>query len=106
MSRSCLTRENDESLRVFALTASTGRQFLKIGVKNVPGGHFHGAAIVQADIVRREKLTVTADEPPDRHGVFRLWPLDPDPEFQKSKRMQIAEAIAEEAVLVPRILAH
>ena len=93
----------DDETSVFRLDGLDERQISEIGAKNMPNGHFYGAAVVKVGVVRRETLTVLADEPPDRHGVFRSWPLHDDAEFKKARRMEIAEAIAEEAAFLPRI---
>jgi len=96
--------KTDDETSIFRVDGLDQRQISEIGSANIPYGNFHGAAVLRAGIVRRETLTVLADEPPDRHGVFRSWPHHDDAEFQKARRMEIAMALAEEANFVPRII--
>jgi hypothetical protein len=57
----------------------------------------HGAAIVQAGVIREAGLDVLAQEPPPRHANIRGWPLHTDPDEQKARRKEIATIIAETA---------
>jgi hypothetical protein len=68
-------------------------------LKGIP---FHGVAIVGVDVIRKNAIDAVAQEPPDFHANLRGWPIDSDPELQKSRRKAIALPIAEEATLLLR----
>jgi hypothetical protein len=46
-------------------------------------------------------LTVLPDEPPDRHAVFRNWPVEDDEIKTQAKRMLVALKLAEEVQFIP-----
>lgn len=61
----------------------------------------YGVAMFKASVVRKAKLGVYSDEPPDFHAVIRDWPWDDsDPESTKAKQKALAILIASEANLV------
>jgi hypothetical protein len=71
-----------------------------------PERSVHGAGIVKAGVVRKVALEVIADETPPngpRHANIIGWPLDSnDPEEQKSRWKDLANAVSKEANLVLR----
>jgi len=62
----------------------------------------HGAGLINARVVRDEKLEVAASEPPPRHANIQAWPKDPDPGIQKARQKEVAMAIAVHARLLLR----
>lgn len=62
----------------------------------------HGAAIAKVSVIRENTLDSVAHEPPDFHANIRGWPIGLDPELQKAKRKDIATAISETAMFLPR----
>lgn len=78
------------------------KRLWRLGEEYLEGIPFHGAAIVRVEAIRKNSIDAVAHEPPDFHANLRGWPIDPDPELQKSRRKAIALPIAEEATLLLR----
>lgn len=98
-----LPDKRDDETSVFRIEGLDTQEISRVGSANVPSGHFHGAAVVRATCARRHKLEVSSAEPPDRHGVFRNWPIDIDAEEQRARRMNIAQQIAADSTFIPRV---
>jgi hypothetical protein len=62
----------------------------------------HGAAIIKAYSVRMSRLDVIAEEPPPRHANIKGWPLLDDQAMQRAKHIEIAQELADNAVLIKR----
>ena len=99
-----LPNPKDQTTSVFRHSGEPASDLWRIGVEEEKSARtLYGAAIVLAEIVRNEKLAVTAEEPPPRHAVICDWPVDPsDPELQKAKHKEIALVIASQARLLLR----
>lgn len=99
-----LPNPDDQSTSVFRHGGEPESELWQIGVEDAVGTRtLYGAAIIVAEVVRSEKLTVTADEPPPRHAVICNWPVDQsDPDLQKARQKEIALVIASRARLLLR----
>ena len=99
-----LPNPNDQTTSVFRHDGKPESELWEIGVEDAVGTRtLYGAAIIVAEIVRSEKLAVTADEPPPRHAIICKWPVDQsNPDLQKARHKEIALAIASHARLLLR----
>ena len=73
-----------------------------IGSGELENRNFYGVGVVEALVIRDNRLDLVATEPPAFHANIRGWPIHPDPDLQKSRRKMIAESIAEEAQLIEK----
>jgi len=95
-----LPTPNDQETSISRHGRDPGDTLWTIGRVAAGPRRLHGAAIFKAHAVRRAALDVLSAEPPDRHGVIRGWPCDPDPEFQKAQHKERAIMIASAADLL------
>jgi hypothetical protein len=60
-----------------------------------------GAATLKAQSIRNVGLEVNSQEPPLAHANIEGWPwIENDPEFQKARQLELANALASESELI------
>jgi len=73
----------------------------RIGQENISADRtIYGAAFVKALHVRAAMLQVLASEPPAHHANIVGWPCDKDPEMEKARRKDLANQLAQHAILL------
>jgi hypothetical protein len=61
----------------------------------------HGVALLNAHQVRSAQLDVESEEPPPAHANIINWPwIENDPELQKAKQRELANALAQQSELM------
>lgn len=80
-------------LSVFDIDKLNKKKILEIGDKNIRA-HFYGFAILHADVISDQNLTVSKDNNPKGHANIVGWPVD------KSDTKLIAMELAKRSELI------
>ncbi len=95
-----LPNPKDRETSVFRHGEDPAERLWSLGRSAVKERKLYGAAIFKARAVRKARLEVIADEPPQRHAAIRGWPwVENDPAEQKARQKEIALEIAGDAEL-------